>query len=70
MYFLKASGSGNSKPKKGEDASAVGPPPLERVRKSDMMFSVNHYADTVTYDAAGWCEKNKDALHLDMSKVT
>ena len=37
--------------------------PLERVRKNDLQFTVHHYADSVTYDATGWVEKNKDALH-------
>ena len=42
--------------------------PMKRDRKSDMRFTVIHYAEAVTYDAAGWCDKNKDTLIEDMVK--
>jgi myosin-5 len=42
--------------------------PMKRDRKSDMCFTIVHYAESVTYDAEGWCDKNKDTLIEDMVK--
>jgi myosin-5 len=42
--------------------------PMKRDRKSDMCFAIVHYAEQVTYDAEGWCDKNKDTLIEDMVK--
>ena len=38
-------------------------------RKSRTDFSINHYANKVTYDTRGCLEKNKDQLNADLQEL-
>ncbi|KAI9913229.1 hypothetical protein PsorP6_005924 [Peronosclerospora sorghi] len=44
-------------------------PRLERARLSQMHFMLHHYAGSVTYDAEGFVEKNKDSLQTDLLEL-
>lgn len=36
-------------------------------QKVRSQFCIRHYAGDVVYATDGWCEKNKDALHVEVS---
>uniref|UniRef100_K3X800 Myosin motor domain-containing protein n=1 Tax=Globisporangium ultimum (strain ATCC 200006 / CBS 805.95 / DAOM BR144) TaxID=431595 RepID=K3X800_GLOUD len=44
-------------------------PRLEKARLSQTHFVLHHYAGAVTYDAAGFVEKNKDSLQSDLLEL-
>ena len=40
-----------------------------RAEKVKNHFTVEHYAGKVTYDTAGFCEKNRDELHPEIENL-
>ena len=41
-------------------------PKYEKPRGNEVIFTINHYAGRVTYTAAGFLDKNRDTLPLDV----
>ena len=53
----------------GKLASEVKNPRFVPDKRNQMSFAVSHYAGEVTYNATGWLDKNRDALHPDLAAV-
>ena len=53
----------------GKLASEVKNPRFAPDKRDQMSFAVSHYAGEVTYNATGWLDKNRDALHPDLAAV-
>ena len=43
-------------------------PRYARDKRDELVFHVQHYAGEVNYDATGFLDKNRDALHQDLSR--